>query len=498
MFWLLLIVACLVWVMNSKLENRKIVELSRKLPGDLPSWPILGHAYLLRGSDEDQMKVFQKSGRLTINRGGLASYWVANRLYIMVADPVAAEVILKKCLDKDYVMKFLQFLVGNGSIYAPVSIWRPRRKLIAPTFSMKNLNRFVEVFARQSAVMVDQIGSSAGRGTFSVWKFLTTYTFDAVCETTLGVQMRAQLSPNQAFLDALEEITQLVATRMVQPWLYADCVYSLLPQYRRAEKCRSLMYEFVEQVIKTKRMEMEQRAKTNSQQDPEVFSPQSFLEMLLESSQLTDHELAEEAMVISVAGTDTSAVAASFTVLMLSRHPEVQDRVYEELCEVLGDSNRDMTAEDLPRLKYLEAVIRETLRLYPPVPIIVRSVEQDTDLPSGLTLVKGVGIVINIWATHRNPRYWGSDADVFRPERFLEPLKHPAQFMPFSYGLRNCLGYQYAMMSIKTVLASLFRKYRALPPEGADQTTLKEPLRLKFDIMMKDVHKFQIQLESRL
>ncbi|XP_063621081.1 cytochrome P450 4C1-like isoform X2 [Cydia splendana] len=436
MFWLLLIVACLVWVMNSKLENRKIVELSRKLPGDLPSWPILGHAYLLRGSDEDQMKVFQKSGRLTINRGGLASYWVANRLYIMVADPVAAEVILKKCLDKDYVMKFLQFLVGNGSIYAP--------------------------------------------------------------ETTLGVQMRAQLSPNQAFLDALEEITQLVATRMVQPWLYADCVYSLLPQYRRAEKCRSLMYEFVEQVIKTKRMEMEQRAKTNSQQDPEVFSPQSFLEMLLESSQLTDHELAEEAMVISVAGTDTSAVAASFTVLMLSRHPEVQDRVYEELCEVLGDSNRDMTAEDLPRLKYLEAVIRETLRLYPPVPIIVRSVEQDTDLPSGLTLVKGVGIVINIWATHRNPRYWGSDADVFRPERFLEPLKHPAQFMPFSYGLRNCLGYQYAMMSIKTVLASLFRKYRALPPEGADQTTLKEPLRLKFDIMMKDVHKFQIQLESRL
>ncbi|XP_063378806.1 cytochrome P450 4C1-like isoform X2 [Cydia fagiglandana] len=435
MFWLLLIVACLVWVMYSKLENRKIVELSRKLPGDLPSWPILGHAYLLRGSDEDQMKVFQKSGRLTINRGGLASYWVANRLYIMVADPLAAEVILKNCLDKDYVMKFLQFLVGNGSIYAP--------------------------------------------------------------ETTLGVQMRAQLSPNQAFLDALEEITQLVATRMVQPWLYADCVYSLLPQYRRAEKCRRLMYEFVEQVIKTKRMEMEQRAKTNSQQNSEVFSPQSFLEMLLESSQLTDNELAEEAMVISVAGTDTSAVAASFTVLMLSRHPEIQDRVYEELCEVLRDSNRDVTAEDLPRLKYLEAVIKETLRLYPPVPIIVRSVEQDTDLPSGLTLVKGVGIVINIWATHRNPRYWGSDSDVFRPDRFLEPLKHPAQFMPFSYGLRNCLGYQYAMMSIKTVLASLFRKYRALPPEGADQTTLKEPLRVKFDIMMKDVHKFQIQLESR-
>ncbi|XP_063532703.1 cytochrome P450 4d2-like isoform X2 [Cydia strobilella] len=435
MFWLLLIVACLVWVVYNKLENRKIVELSRKLPGDLTSWPILGHAYMLRGSDEDQMKVFQKSGRLTINRGGLASYWVANRLYIMVADPLAAEVILKNCLDKDHVMKFLQFLVGNGSIYAP--------------------------------------------------------------ETTLGVQMRAQLGPNQAFLDALEEFMQLLATRMVQPWLYADCVYSLLPQYRRADKCRRLMYEFVEQVIKTKRMEMEQRAKTNSRQNPEVFSPQSFLEMLLESTQLTDHELAEEALVTTVAGTDTSAVAASFTVLMLSRHPEVQARVYEELCEVLGDSNRDVTAEDLPRLKYLEAVIKETLRLYPPVPIIVRSVEQDTDLPSGLTLVKGVGVVINIWATHRNPRYWGSDADLFRPERFLEPLMHPAQFMPFSYGLRNCLGYQYAMMSIKTVLASLFRKYRALPPEGADQTTLKKPLRVKFDIMMKDVHKFQIQLESR-
>uniref|UniRef100_A0A0K8TUI4 Cytochrome p450 n=1 Tax=Epiphyas postvittana TaxID=65032 RepID=A0A0K8TUI4_EPIPO len=495
MFYLLLILAGFVWVAYRRFEKRRIIELSRKLPGDLPAWPLVGHAYLLRGNDEDQMNTFKKAGRLTINRGGVASYWIGNRLYIMIADPVAGETVLKNCLEKDSVMKFLRFLVGNGSIYAPASIWRPRRKLLAPTFSLKNLNRFVDVFAEQSAVTLEQLRPRVNMGTFAVWKYLTTYTFDAVCETALGVKMNSQQQLNQPFLEALDEIIQLISSRMVQPWLYSDWVYGTLPQYKKAEKCRRLMYDLVEQVIKRKREEM--KLNEMKRQSEEDIRSKSFLEMLLDSSQLTDIEILEEILVISVAGTDTSAVAASFTMVLLSRYPEIQEKVVEELQDVFGDSDRVVTAEDMPRLKFMEAVIKESLRMYPPVPIIVRSVVNDTELASGLTLVKGVGAIINIWAMHRNPRYWGPDADAFRPERFLEPLKHPAQFVPFSYGLRNCLGYQYAMMSIKTVIATLLRQYRVLPPEGADQSKLKEPLRVKFDIMMKDVENFQIQLQNR-
>ncbi|XP_063616253.1 probable cytochrome P450 313a1, partial [Cydia splendana] len=115
---------------------------------------------------------------------------------------------------------------------------------------------------------------------------------------------------------------------------------------------------------------------------------------------------------------------------------------------------------------------------------------------SGTTLVNGVTVILNIWATHRNPTFWGADAEQFRPERFLEgPLKHPSQFQPFSLPMRNCLGYNYAMMSMKTMLANMLRRYRILPPSHMDEHELQEPLKLSYDIMMRDIDNYEIRLE---
>ncbi|XP_061709749.1 cytochrome P450 4d8-like isoform X1 [Cydia pomonella] len=550
MFWLLIVLIVCVYFVRYKQKMKKFEELSKKLPGELLSLPVVGHAHYLAGSDEDNMKVLQRAGRIAVKRDGLATFWMAHKLYLIVADPVVAELLLKSHLEKDSTMEILQFLVGNGSIYAPVSIWRPRRKILAPTFNIKKLNRFVDVFASQSALMVNKLRPLAGKGTFPVWKFLTSYTFHSVCETTLGVHTNAD--DGKMFIEPFEEVVEQMTWRMLQPWLHPDWIYRLFPQYKQADKCRRAMYQFVDKIVKLKRQEMEEKQRevgfapkpeptslsslSNYEFDiatrreayytvPNVTKPvgrvlepdlkksqsvklcdsylgfQSLLEMLLETSLkvkgFTDLELREEALVMSAAGTDTSAVAASFALVMLARNPEVQEKVFEELNDVLYCPDKAVTAADLPKLKYLEAVVKETLRLYPPVPIIVRTVTSDTELPSGVTVPAGTGICMHIWATHRNPRYWGPDVDSFRPERFLEPLKHPAQFVPFSFGVRNCLGYQYAMMSLKTVLATVLKEYRVLPPAEADLKTLNEPIRVKYDIMMKAVDMFQIQLEVR-
>ncbi|XP_063532120.1 cytochrome P450 4V2-like [Cydia strobilella] len=389
-------------------------------------------------------------------------------------------------------MKFIRELLGNGNIFAPVSIWRPRRKILAPIFSIKNLNCFVPIFAEQSEIMVQQLEREAGNGDFSFWKYITTYTFDAICKTSLGVDLNSQQQSDHPFLEAFEITLHLMSERLSCPWLYLDCIYERLTRYKTFVPKRDLMFQFVDELIKKKRKELSTRdsdgAKSNK---PEM---RTFLEMLIESSGgpqgYTELELREEVLVIILAGTDTSAVGAAYTAVMMSRYPEVQEKVYQELQEVFGDSDRPATVQDLPRLKYLEAVIKETLRTYPAVPVVVREVLNDVELPTGTKLVNGVGILINFCAMHRNPAYWGEDADVFRPERFLEgPLKHPAQFMPFSYSLRNCVGSTYAMMSMKTVLSALIRRYRLLP------STLE--LRAKFCVMMKDSAGYTLRIEHR-
>ncbi|XP_063395664.1 cytochrome P450 4C1-like [Cydia fagiglandana] len=403
-------------------------------------------------------------------------------------------------MEKGYVTQFTRTVIGNGSIFAPVDIWRPRRKILAPAFSMKNLNQFVKVFNKQSMIMADMLEPMAGGADFSVWSYFNTYTFDSVCETTLGIDLNSQKNPEHSFLAAFDWLSQDMAKRMTSPWLHPDFVYQRLPTYKKFVYHRQNMHDFFDEIIQMKRKELD----AIQQGGKKTISTRTFFDMIIESSgrlerRYSDLELREELMMIVMAGTDTSAVGASFAAAMLARHPHIQEKLHNELDMIFGDSNRDLTEEDLPKLKYMEAVVKETLRLYPPVPITAREVTDDVTLPSGTTLVNGVTVLLNIWAIHRNPTFWGADAEQFRPERFLEgPLKHPSQFQPFSLLMRNCLGYKYAMMSTKTMLANMLRRYRILPPSHMDEHELQEPLKVSYDVMMRDIDDYPSSTDSSI
>ncbi|XP_022816375.1 cytochrome P450 4C1-like [Spodoptera litura] len=498
----LLIFLVIVLLLYDRWSRREVYKLGKQLSCRVKAYPLIGHSYLFLGNNHKRMEALQILGRDALkNDNGLFPAWQGNYLYTMIVDPEAAEIVLKTCLEKDDIMQMATLFVGKGSIFAPVSIWRPRRKVLVPTFNMKNLKSFVTIFVRHSTILVQELGKVVGAGPLSAFKHYTAYTMDAIAESTLGYKMDAQKSSDHPFLKAFNYGLPKCAERLCQPWLHSDLIYNNLPVYARLVKLKEYLWGFMIELIKAKRKEIKYSKQSKDTENSPEGNIQTFLECLIRSSGgddgYTDIEILEELMVIMVAGNDTSAVGTSFISLLLSRHPEVQEKVYEELQEVFGDSDRLATFEDLPRLKYLDAVIRETLRLYPPVPIIVRKVENHVPLPSGITLVPGTGVLVNIWALHRNPRYWGDDAEQFRPERFLDtPLQHPAAFMAFSHGPRNCAGYQYAMLSMKTVLSTVLRRFKFLPAVASDGSF--PPLRLTFDLMMKDVNNFQIRLEPRI
>ncbi|KAI8428773.1 hypothetical protein MSG28_007448 [Choristoneura fumiferana] len=439
MFWQLLLISVATWIFYYRWQRRRLYKIAKAIPSGVQSYPVVGHAYLLSGNDEDRMRGLQIFGRKAIENGGLSTLWMMNTLYVNVADPRAAETIAKACVQKDEnTVKFIRTVIGNGSIFARVHIWRPRRKILAPIFSLKNMHQFVPVFNKQSVIMTKLLAPMAETGDFSIWKYITTYTFDAVCETTLDIQMNAQSKPHVPFLTAFDSLLGLVAQRCSTPWLYPDFVYKNLAYYKQFVEARQLVWDFMDEVVQRKRREQ----KTREQEGKEASGMRTFLDMMIERSGkgdkgYTDLELREEAMVIIFAGTDTSAVGAAFTTVMLSRYPEVQEKVYQELQDVFGNSERPVTAEDLPNLKYLEVVIKECLRLYTPVPIITKEIEEDVQL-----------------------------------------------------------RLNYAMNSMKTVIANLCRRYKILPPQNMDPMKLKEPLPLKYSIMMKHVDDYVVRPRS--
>ncbi|KAI5638687.1 cytochrome p450 domain-containing protein [Phthorimaea operculella] len=469
------------------------MKLYNELKTSFQCYPIIGHSYLFFGDGEGRMKGIQNVTQeiLGENHNGTIAGWFPNKLYVLTADPETAEVIMKNCLEKDYTMKFMNTILGNGTIIAPVPIWRVRRKILSTNFSVKNLNGFVDVFSREAKIMAQKLQDIDYSKPISINKVISPCIMDIAYECVFGIKVGNQDRSEKPTIQAWDEFRDSVAKRASCPWLHSDFIYNLFPEAAQIRKHKKFLYGMAKEVINPKIQQKEEKINSN---DTDV---KTFLDGIIKASQriggYNASEIEEETLVLAFASSDSSTVGTSFAVLMLARQPEDQERIYQEVKEVFGDSERPVTPEDLLKLKFTEAFIKESMRLYPPVPVIVRDVEQDVVLPSGSTLPKDSGSLINIWAIHRNPRFWGPDAEVFRADRFMDlDLKHPAQYMPFSYGPRSCLGPQFAMTLMKTLISTLLRKYKILPV-----VSTADPIRVRFDITIKDVDHFKVRLEPR-
>ncbi|CAG5035852.1 unnamed protein product [Parnassius apollo] len=480
-------------------------RLASAIPGPDEELPMMGIAHTLTGSTEDIMTTLQKYSYFAMKNDGIMRGWLGHILYFLVVDPLDLEMVLKTCLEKDDLHRFMRKIIGYGGIFAPVAIWRKRRKTLIPAFSPKIVESFVEVFSEQSEKLALQLKEVEGCGQVSVWRFLSTYTLDAVCETVMGIKINAQENPNAPFLKAMQNILNLVTERVFHLWLQPDWLYKFFPQYSKHQKYRKVMHDFTDEVIHNKREELKKERNyqtgVDDNYDLRNYKRQSFLDLLIKLSGgekgYSDEELREEILTLSIAGTDTSAVAIGYTLKLLAKYPKVQDRVFQEIQELFGDSDRPLVKEDLIHLNYLERVVKESLRLFPPVPFIIRKVLEDIDLPSGRVLPAGSGIVVSIWGVHRDPKYWGPDAECFDPDRFLPErlnLQHACSYIPFSNGPRNCVGYQYALMSVKTALAAIVRRYKIV---GDEEPGLVPFIKTKIDVMMKAVDDYEIGLEKR-
>jgi cytochrome P450 len=173
-------------------------------------------------------------------------------------------------------------------------------------------------------------------------------------------------------------------------------------------------------------------------------------------------EIRDELMTLLLAGHETTATALAWTVHRILTEPGVYAAVRRELGRVAG--SRPVAPDDVPRLEYLDGVVKETLRLNPVIPDVMRLVKRPLRI-GGVELPAGVGVAPNIHAAHRRPDVW-PDALRFRPERFIGTRPSPYEFFPFGGGMRRCLGMAFALYEMKVVLATLFaRADLALAPD---------------------------------
>nr|CAD7589894.1 unnamed protein product [Timema genevievae] len=163
--------------------------------------------------------------------------------------------------------------------------------------------------------------------------------------------------------------------------------------------------------------------------------------LLSESPVLSEKEIYDETLVMILGAYETTATVNGFAIMLLAFHLEIQNKAFQELSDIFGnDQIRPATFQDVQEMKYLEQIIKETLRLYPPVPIIPRTVEEEIKIKN-YTLPVGTIVLINLLVTHRHPKSI-SNPDKFNPDNFSperKTIRHPCAYTPFSVGLRACV-----------------------------------------------------------
>ncbi|CAG4952015.1 unnamed protein product [Colias eurytheme] len=465
--------------------RRPLYEFSAKLP-EVGSLPLLGHTHWFIGGPEKLLgNIRQLASLLNDSPHNVNKVWVGPSLYIVTFNPDDIQKILENCLQKDSSYKFLQDWLGNGLFVAPVDLWKVHRKLLLPIFHNRIIEDYINVFGEQGTILVKQMKEKVNKPEFDVYKYVTSCMLDIVFETAMGEKMDVQHNPDTPYLRSRNLVMSIINMRLFKAWLQPDALFNLTSYSSIQKENIALTHKFTDEVVSNKRIAFEAHGENITKERRDL------LELLLERNpNFTDEQLREHIDSITIAGNDTTALVISYTLLLLGSHYEEQNKVYEELKDIFGDSIRAPTKEDLSKMEYLERVIKETMRLYTVVPIIARKTQKELKL-STCTVPAGVGCAILPFVLHRSEKIWGSDADCFNPDRFLpenSAHRHPCSYLPFSYGIRNCIGRHFGMLAMKSIIANVLRSYKVSSQECG---------RLKIEILLMPVSGHLITLEKR-
>lgn len=523
--------------------------------------PPIGHMFQIPHDSGRLLEKFVRWARelRAVSKHKIVYVWMGSQPFMLISDAGLTEQVLKSTqfITKGFLYRFLLPWLHTGLLTSAGDKWRTRRKLLTPAFHFAILKSYFLTVREQVTTLIEVI-REAQEAAIDVRELITNCTLDVICEAAMGVHPNAQrCASSSQYVTAVKESNELIIRRMASPYYWPDLVYSLSRESRQMREHLHVLHEFTRKTILARQEELERgqpiwwKQLVDGLEGDEINlagGKLPLLDLLLAahklgattkdgnsgSSSSEGIDLAgvqEEVDTFMFEGHDTTASALAWTLQRLAENPSIQETIYNELTDagLTGSKvNRPIEFEDLTKLSYLEAVIKEVLRLYPPVPLLQRRIDVDTPLSipnadgSGTETVMipaGMQIILSPYILHHDPEHY-EDPERFNPDRFLthrtsagggtgaeavgttpspsditnaaainHATRHPFAFIPFSAGPRNCIGQKFAQMEEKTILTEIIRQFRLTPLQSTESIGLKPDLLLrpKNPVMIKFV-----------
>ena len=395
----------------------------------------------------------------------------------------------------DYTL--VQEWLGTGLLTSTGKKWKKRRNALTGAFHFTILNDFVDIYKAYAKRLVKHFLSDAISGkAIDVQIPVGLAMLDVICETSMGVKVNALDSFDSEYIRAVSEVKRLLLKRMLNPFI--ESIYQFTSSGKLFYKHLSTLHNFTIDIINkniSSRNKLSHNKEGNiaNSNHPYNKRKQVFLDILLDlydKGEIDIDGIREEVDTFMFEGHDTTSAALSWTLYEIGRHPEIQKKLHDEIDSV---SSTDCPLLDKIRsLKYMECVIKESLRLHPPVPGYGRTLEKDLVIGENV-IPLGTAMAISVLSVHMNPAYWDNPSaflpDRFESEDFLK--RNPYCYIPFSAGPRNCIGQKFAMIEEKIFTYYILLNFKIKAIQTPDE------LEAGVDLIMHSLNGINIEFCSR-
>ncbi|KAF1850192.1 cytochrome P450 [Cucurbitaria berberidis CBS 394.84] len=442
----------------------------RHLPQPPDAHVLLGH---FRRIFKDPSGEPQRDWIDTVPNDGVLYYrWLFNEPRVLVTNPKAlGEVLVQRSYDfvkPERLRNGLGRLLGVGILLAEGDEHKRQRKMLMPAFSFRHVKDLYPIFWSKAQEMTNGIAAAIknspdASSVVEIRDWASRATLDIIGVAGMGRDFDSLTNPanelnatyRQIFAgNRYAQLVQLLLS-MLPHWLAVN-----LPLKRNDEigNAVSTIKKVARDLIREKRTTFEKGGDIGT----------DILSVAMESGGFSDEDLVNQLMTFLAAGHETTASATIWAVYLLCKHPDVQTRLREEIrteLPALSNSNSQISSAEIDRLPYLNAVLQETMRIFPPVPLTLRETAKDTTI-QGHFIPARTTIIICPWAINTSVHLWGADAREFNPERWLGSgrantggAESNYAITTFLHGPRSCIGKDFAKAEFACLVASLVGRF---------------------------------------
>ncbi|PON90853.1 Cytochrome P450, E-class, group I [Trema orientale] len=408
--------------------------------------------------------VFPYFARWRKIHGKVFIYWLGTEPFLYIANPeflrrMSAGVMGKSWGKPNVLKKDREPMFGDGLPMVEGDHWVRHRRAITPAFSPANLKAMVSSMVESTNNMLDRwitmVNSNNNPFEIDAEREITVITGEIIAKTSFGISY-------QNGQKVFEKLKELQVALFKSNRLVGVPFSEFFMNPKQTLKAQNLGKE-IDQILLSIITSRRKSVKENCSQG-------DLLSLLLKANEengelgkmLTTRELIDECKTFFFGGHDTTALALTWTLLLLALHPEWQTQLREEIKEVIGD--REVDFNSIGGLKKMGWVMNEVIRLYSPAPNIQRQAREDIKVDENVVIPEGTNIWIDVVGMNHDPSLWGNDVNDFKPERFENDVvyggcNHKMGFVPFGFGGRMCVGRNLTMLEYRIILTLILTRF---------------------------------------